>query len=68
MKSRPFNVRRSMWERITLTGKQEHRDAALDFAHHGGYWITYSGPLAVSGSRYDTTRFTIKAERERHGK
>lgn len=65
---RPFNVRRSIWERVTLTGKQKYRNAALDFTHRGGYHVTYYGPLPVGRYRLDATRFKIKAERERHGK
>lgn len=51
-------------ERLTVTGKYDEAERAVNWCYDNGYRIIRNGPVRISAVEVDVERFKIVAERE----
>jgi len=59
-----MNIKRKVIDRVRITGKMSEVKEAHEWLWGRGYRCTRSGPLHLSGRKYNTGRFGITGERE----
>ena len=60
-----MNVKKTIIERVVITGSYTESTKALDYCIKHGYHVVQSGPRKISRHRYDPSRFRYVAEREK---
>lgn len=58
-----MNIKHKTIDRVTITGPMAESGLAFDYCVRNGYHITRSGPLKLSISKVDPTRFKLVAEK-----
>lgn len=59
-----MNRKYKLLRRITITGKMEEVQLALDFCLRNGYRTSISGPMPIARFKVDPSRFRIIADQE----
>lgn len=59
-----MNIKRTLIERVRITGPASERDKAWAYVAEGDYRVIAAGPVMLEFPKVDPDRFGITAERE----